>query len=168
MRRLLRFAGGFALATVAAFAILLLEPSLADAVRSFWERTFGFQVGRDSPFSLWGWGQYHARGIPDLGFLQPILAVLAVALAVVVAFVPRRKGPLELAALTAAVLVAFQMTLTHWFYLYVPWVLPFVLLWLVLPKEGDQATETRTDSIAEALPVAASQSMSAPSMRTPP
>ena len=168
VRRLVRFAGGFALATVAAFAILLLEPSLADAVRSFWERTFGFQVGRDSPFSLWGWGQYHARGIPDLGFLQPILAVLAVALAVVVAFVPRRKGPLELAALTAAVLVAFQVTLTHWFYLYVPWVLPFVLLWLVLPKEEDQATETRTDSIAEALPVAASQSMSAPSMRTPP
>ena len=70
--------------------------------------------------------------------------------------------------MTAAVLVAFQVTLTHWFYLYVPWVLPFVLLWLVLPKEDDQTTETRTDSIAEALPVSALQSMSAPSMRTPP
>ena len=24
------------------------------------------------PFSLWGWGQYHAEGIPDLGFVQPV------------------------------------------------------------------------------------------------
>ena len=35
--------------------------------RVFWDRTFGWQVGRDSPFSIWGWGQYHAAGIPDLG-----------------------------------------------------------------------------------------------------
>ena len=53
-----------------------------EAARTFWERTIGFQSGRDSPFSIWGWGQYHARGIPDLGFLQPVVVVLAVALAV--------------------------------------------------------------------------------------
>ena len=114
--------------------MLLLEPSLWDAARTFWERTVGFQVGRDSPFSLWGWGQYHARGIPDLGFVQPVLVGSAIALAVLVAFVPRRKGPVELAALTAAVLVAFQLALTHWFYLYLPWVFPFVALWLLLPR----------------------------------
>ena len=39
---------------------------------------------------------------------------------------PRRKGPLELAALTAALLLAFELSLTHWSYLYLPWVLPFV------------------------------------------
>ena len=94
----------------------------------------GSRSGRDSPFSIWGWGQYHAEGIPDLGFLQPVVEVFAVVLALVVALVPRRKGPVELAALTAAVLVAFQLTLTHWFYLYLPWVVPFVLLWLLLPQ----------------------------------
>ena len=151
-----------------AFSILLLEPSLWDAAAAFWDRTIGFQAGRDSPFSIWGWGQYHARGIPDLGFLQPVVVVLAVALAVRVAVVPRRKSPLQLAALTAAVLVAFQLTLTHWFYLYLPWVVPFVFLWLLLPEPDDQETGTRSDSIEDALPVSASHSMTAPSIRTPP
>ena len=81
LRRLLRFAAAFAVATVLAFSILLLEPSLWDALRTFWDRTIGFQSGRDSPFSIWGWGQYHARGIPDLGFLQPVVEVAAVVLA---------------------------------------------------------------------------------------
>ena len=168
LRRVARFALAFVAATVLVFAVLLLEPSLLDAVRTFWERTVGFQSGRDSPFSIWGWGQYHARGVPDLGFLQPVVAVLAVALAAAVAVVPRRKTPLQLAALTAAVLCAFQLTLTHWFYLYLPWVVPFVFLWLLLPEPENQDTKTRIDSIDEALPVAASQSTTAPSMRTPP
>jgi hypothetical protein len=138
VRRLGRFAVAFAGATLLAFTVLLLEPNLWNAVRTFWERTLGFQAGRDSPFSLWGWGQYHAKGIPDLGFVQPVLVVLAVALALVVAVRPRRKGPVELAALTVAVLVAFQLTLTHWFYLYLPWLFPFVLLWLLLPPQLEE------------------------------
>ena len=164
LRRLVRFGAAFLVATVLAFSILLLEPSLWEAARTFWERTFGFQPGRDSPFSIWGWGQYHARGVPDLGFLQPVVAVLAVVLAFAVAVRPHRKGPLELAALTAAVLVAFQLTLTHWFYLYLPWVVPFVFLWLLLPQER----ETRSASIEEDFPVEASHVTTAPSIRTPP
>ena len=38
---------------------------------------------------------------------------------------PRRKTPLQLAALTAALLIGFELTLTHWFYLYIPWFFPF-------------------------------------------
>jgi hypothetical protein len=168
LRRVLRFAVAFVVTTLLAFAILLLEPSLLDALRTFWERTIGYQSGRDSPFSIWGWGQYHAKGIPDLGFLQPVVVALAVVLAGVLAFLPRRKGPVELAALTAAILVAFQLTLTHWFYLYLPWVVPFVLLWLLLPEPDDQGTETRIASIDDALPVSESQSTRAPSILTPP
>jgi hypothetical protein len=163
VRRLARFATAFVASTLLAFSLLLLEPSLRDAVSTFWNRTIAFQSSRDSPFSIWGWGQYHARGIPDLGFLQPVVAVLAVLFALTVAVRPRRKGPLELAALTAAVLVAFQLTLTHWFYLYLPWVVPFVFLWLLLPQ-----SETRRDSIADALPVDGSHVITAPSTRTPP
>ena len=168
LRRVARFAAAFAVATALAFSILLLEPSLLDAVRTFWERTFGFQSGRDSPFSIWGWGQYHARGIPDLGFLQPAVVVGAALLALLVAVRPRRKDPVALAALTAALLAAFQLTLTHWFYLYLPWVVPFVFLWLLLPERDDQETGTRIASIDEALPVDGSQVTTAPSMRTPP
>jgi len=170
-RALVRFAVAFAAATAAAFAILALEPDLLDAFRTIWDRTIGFQAGRDSPFSLWGWGQYHARGIPDLGFVQPVVAAFSVVLALVLAVRPREKGPVELAALTAAILVAFQLALTHWFYLYLVWAFPFVALWLLLPEskpEPDQGTETRTASIDEARPESGSHSMSAPSIRTPP
>jgi hypothetical protein len=168
LRRVARFVAAFLVASLLAFSVLLLEPSLFDALRTFWERTIGFQSGRDSPFSIWGWGQYRARGIPDLGFLQPVVAVLAVALALLVALRPRRKGPLELAALTAAVLVAFQLSLTHWFYLYLPWVAPFVFLWVLLPEQRDQEIATRMASIDEALPEAPSHVITAPSIRTPP
>ena len=175
LRRVLAFGVSFAAATVAAFAILLLEPSVLDAVRTFWERTVEYQSSRDSPFSIWGWGQYHAEGIPDLGFVQPVVAVLAVALALLVGFVPREKGPVELAALTAAVLIAFQLSLTHWFYLYLPWMLPFVVLWLVLPAPGPPEPEPdpyetgmRSDSIEVALPDSESESITAPSIRTSP
>jgi hypothetical protein len=130
-----RFVASFVLATAAAFSILLLEPSLLDAVRTFWHRTLAFQVDRDSPFSIWDWGQYHARGIPDLASLQTVVQVCTIVLAGVAAVLPRRKGPAELAALTAALLLAFELSLTHWSYLYLPWVLPFVLLALMLPRE---------------------------------
>jgi hypothetical protein len=129
-----RFAGAFGVTTGLAFSILLLEPSLGTALQTFWDRTIGFQLGRGSPFSIWDWGQYHAAGIPDLASLQTVVQVATIVLAGVVAAVPRNKGPLELAALSAAVLLAIQLSLTHWFYLYLPWMLPFVLLALFVPR----------------------------------
>ena len=129
-----RFAAGFAAASFVVFSVLLLEPSLIEAGRTFFVRTLRFQFDRGSPFSPWDWGQYHARGIPDLGAVQLILQVAVLALAGAVAAVPQRKGPLELAALSAAVLLAFELVLTHWSYLYIPWFLPFVFLAMLLPR----------------------------------
>ena len=133
------FAGGFVVATLAAFSILLLEPDPAHAARVFWDRTFGWQVGRDSPFSIWGWGQYHAAGIPDLGVVQQILIGLLAVGAVACYFVPQRKTPLQLAALTAALLIGFELTLTHWFYLYIPWFFPFAAFVVLAPRRQRQA-----------------------------
>jgi hypothetical protein len=130
-----RFALGFAGATLGAFVVLLLEPDPLHAARVFAERTFGFQLDRDSPFSLWGWGQYHAAGVPDLKVGQQVLQVLVVAGAVAAAFVPRRKSILQLAALTAAVLIGFEVVLTHWFYLYIPWFFPFVAFALLARRD---------------------------------
>ena len=134
-RRLAGFALGFGAATVAAFLVLLLEPEPLHAGRVFVERTFGFQLDRESPFSIWGWGQYHAAGVPDLKVVQQVLQVLVVAGALLVAFVPRRKSILQLAALTAAVLIGFELVLTHWFYLYIPWFFPFVAFALLFRRD---------------------------------
>ena len=132
LRRAGRFAAAFGLASAAAFVVLLLEPDPLHAARVFAERTLGFQLDRESPFSIWGWGQYHAAGVPDLHLVQRGLEVLLVGLALALAFIPRRKSPLQLAALTAAVLIGFELVLTHWFYLYIPWFFPFVAVALFL------------------------------------
>jgi hypothetical protein len=122
------FTVGFFAATLGSFFVLFLEPNPLHAARVFFDRTIGWQYGRESPFSLWDWRQYHAAGIPDLHLLQQILEGLLVVGAVTVAFVPRRKSPLQLAALTAALLIGFELVLTHWFYLYIPWFFPFVVI----------------------------------------
>jgi hypothetical protein len=132
-RSILRTLAGFIAMTAVVFSILLLEPSPLHAVRVFYDRTVSFQIGRDSPFSIWDWGQYHAKGLPDLHLLQRVLQVALVAGALLLAWFPRRRSPLRMAALTAAVLVGFELVLTHWFYLYLPWFFPFVVLALIAP-----------------------------------
>jgi hypothetical protein len=46
---------------------------------------------------------------------------------------PRDKSPLQLVALSGALLIGFELVQTHWFYLYIPWFLPFVLLTILAP-----------------------------------
>ncbi|HZP73743.1 MAG TPA: hypothetical protein VFA97_10230 [Gaiellaceae bacterium] len=127
---------GFALTTAVVFFVLFLEPSPWHAARVFYDRTVSFQIGRDSPFSLWDWRQYHAKGLPDLHVVQRILEVALVAGSALLLWYPRHRSPLRLAALTGAVLVGFELVLTHWFYLYLPWFFPFVVLALVAPLPG--------------------------------
>src|SRR6185437_9876320 len=96
-------------------------------------RTFSFQIGRSAPWSLWDWRQYHARGLPDLHFLQRVLQGLLIAGALVVAFFPRRKSPLQLAAFTAVLLAGFELVMTYWLYTYIPWFFSFAALALLAP-----------------------------------
>jgi glycosyl transferase family 87 len=137
-REKLFFVGAFVAATAAAFSILLLEPNVVDAAQTFWHRTLEPQVERQSPFSLWDWRQYRA-GLPDLHLVQRVLQVLLVIGAVAAYFLPRRKTARQLAALTAALLIGFELVLTHWFYLYLPWFFPFVAI-VILTAEREIAT----------------------------
>jgi hypothetical protein len=49
------------------------------------------------------------------------------------AFFPRRKSPLQLAALTAVLLAGFELVVTYWLYTYIPWFYPFAALTLLAP-----------------------------------
>jgi hypothetical protein len=128
-----RFALGFAASTLAAFSILLLASHPLHEAHVFWTRTIGWQINRPSPWSLWDWRQYHARGLPDLHLLQRVLQGLLVAGAIAAAFVPRRKSPLQLVALTAALLAGFELVVTYWLYTYIPWFFPFAAIALLVP-----------------------------------
>jgi hypothetical protein len=137
VREKLVFLAAFLIATLTAFSILLLEPNPLHTVRVFYDRTVSWQIGRDSPFSIWDWKQYRA-GLPDLHLVQRVLQVLLAAGAIAAYFLPRRKTPRQLAALTAALLIGFELVLTHWFYLYLPWFFPFVAF-VVLTAEPEVA-----------------------------
>jgi hypothetical protein len=145
------FGAGFLVATLASFWVLLLEPDPLHAARVFWDRTLGWQLTRESPFSIWDWGQYHAAGIPDLSLVQRPLIALLLAAALAVAFWPRRKSPLQLAALTGALLIGFQLVLTHWFFLYIPWFFPFVAF-AVLTPSGRRLNEQEAVEVERPVP----------------
>jgi hypothetical protein len=137
-RRRLRDAALFALAFAAVTVVVFAPVVAGSGISEIWNRTVGFQLGRDSPFSIWG---LH----PSLGWAQDVAKVAAVALAVAVAFVPRQKSPLQLAALAAAVMVALQLALSHWFYLYIVWWFPlaFAAIMLAMPAPSPARSSSR-------------------------
>jgi hypothetical protein len=114
------FTIAFAITTLVVCFQALQDPGLS----TFWHRTIGEQGGRDSPFSVWG--QDHS-----LGWLQAVVKAAVVGLAVLVAFRPRRRDHVTVAALGAAVVIGMELTVDHWFYLYIPWFLPFLLIALL-------------------------------------
>jgi hypothetical protein len=73
--------------------------------------------------------------------VQWVLQAGLVAGALALAFVPRQKSPLQLAALTAALLIGFEVVLTHWFYLYVVWFFPFVAFAVLASRTDEGGTE---------------------------
>jgi hypothetical protein len=147
----LLFLGGFLLATAIGFWILLLEPDPVHAARVFWDRTFGWQLSRPSPFSIWNWDEY--PGYPDLSVVQTVLKTLLVIAAVALAFVPRTRNVVQLAALSGALLIGFELVLTHWFYLYIPWFFPFVALAVLMPAAGRVALTEPAQEQADERPV---------------
>jgi hypothetical protein len=119
---------GFLLVTAAVMAWPAIDPGL----KTFYERTIGSQAGRDSPFSIWGQ--------TSLEPLRVALLVLTAVAAIAFAFVPRRKSLVQLAALSAALLILLQLTLHHWFYLYIVWFYPLLLVALAATETRDEAT----------------------------
>lgn len=142
-RVVIPFAIAFALTVLVVCFQALQDPGLS----TFWHRTLAEQGGRDSPFSVWG--QAHS-----LGWLQAVVKGAVVALALLVAFRPRRRDHVTVAALGAAVMIGMQLTVDHWFYLYIPWFLPFLLIALLatgtVPLGGDR-DEDLIDPASEPL-----------------
>jgi Glycosyltransferase family 87 len=136
-RSALLFAAGFAALTVVALAWPAIDPGL----KTMYERTIEFQSGRDSPFSIWG----------QVDWLNPLRTALIAAtgaFSLFLAFRPRRKSFVQVAALSAALILLLQLTLQHWFYLYVVWWFPLFLV-AIATVGGDR---TPTGDPAEPAP----------------
>jgi hypothetical protein len=130
LRQPLLFAGTFLLVSV----IVMLWPAIDPGLRVFYDRTIGFQQGRDSPFSIWG-------QIGGIEWLRTVLSAAAAALSLLLAFRPRRKSLVQVAALGAALIIAVQLALQHWFYLYIVWFYPLLLVALAMLEARPKAPE---------------------------
>ncbi len=129
-----------AAAAIAISAFLLAGPAIEPGLGTFWDRTIANQAARQSPFSIWGWF--------EIGPLRTIVeAIVAVAIVMPLLRRRRRRTPAQIAALAAALLIAAELTVEHWFYLYIPWFYGPLLVALTLPAAG-----STIDSIETARP----------------
>lgn len=108
-------------AAIAPFVILVLAFLPDGGLREFWDATIGFQLHREAPSSLWGlW--------PSLKPLQYVVQAGAIALAIASFWLPRERTMERVAACGAALLIAAQLSTVYWYYFYVVWFLPYLLV----------------------------------------
>jgi hypothetical protein len=122
-------------------ALLLVYPAVQPGLAATWDRTIQSQLDRTSPFSIWG-------QVSWLQPLQTLLMVCTVAGAAALALVPRHRSLAQICALSAAVIIATELTLEHWFYLYIPWFFGM----LIAASAVDTTEETRREVPAGRVP----------------
>jgi Glycosyltransferase family 87 len=128
------------------FWVLALDGDPIEGLRSFIERTITFQGERETPWTIFA-------QIPGLRVLQQPLMAAAIFLAFVIAVFPKKRTIRRLAAFSAALVIAFELTANYWFYPYVTWFEPFVFLAL-LPATNEK---TELDGERDQLEAASNQ-----------
>jgi hypothetical protein len=121
------------------FWVILLDGHPVESAKLFYDKTLAFQGDRVSPWSVFS-------QVPQLAFLQRPIMALAIFLSILVAFVPREKTLRRLAALSAALVIAFQLTVNYWFYAYITWIEPFVFVSLLLATNEKSALDSSQPS----------------------
>jgi hypothetical protein len=111
------------LGATAAAALAVLIPLLPDGgPREVWDTTIGYQSGRASPFGPWS----YLGGSPAQGAAMALVALFVLGLALA-----RPRSGARLFALAAAALVATELPLGYWFFFYLVWPLPLIVMaWL--------------------------------------
>lgn len=132
----------FGTVLVAVLAVLYVYPALDPGLATAWERTIETQLDRDAPFSIWG-------QVPALEPLKTLWMVGVVVFGASLLLIPRRRSLVQVAALTSAVILAVQISLEYWFYLYIPWFTGTVFAAIAPQPEQrrDRAPEERPDPV---------------------
>ncbi len=115
---------GFVIAAGGTVA-LFLPPG---GIKEMYDHTIGFQLTRPDIFSIWA---LH----PGLAPLKIAVEAGVAGLAIAVALRPRgRRSTAQISALAAALTIAVQLPALHWFYLYIAWFMPLVLIAVLAPE----------------------------------
>ncbi len=133
--------GWFVGAFVVVGAALMAWPTINPGLHVFYDRTIASQINRESPFSVWGQA-------PSLAWGQQVVQGLTAALALLVAFIPKRRTLSQIAALAAAVIIMAQLTADHWFYLYIVWFFPILMVAMTAIRTSVKASQASAERTA--------------------
>lgn len=133
----------FSAAFTAVIAVMLVLPAIDPGLTTFYDRTIKSQIDRTSPFSIWGQDS-------SLEWLQTTVKALTITLALVIAFLPRRRSLSQVAALAAAVVIAVELAAEHWFYLYIPWFYGLALPAIAFATNPSSSASPSPSSVAKA------------------
>jgi hypothetical protein len=115
----------YALTLVISLAAMLAWPLITSGPAQFLRSTFGYQLsqrGGGTQFSIWTYLPHQATAT------RAILAVALVLLALSPLVRPPGQDLRKQAALAAALLIGAQLLLGYWFYSYLTWFYPLVLI----------------------------------------
>jgi len=123
------------LSTLVLVVVALFAPFLPPGgLSELYDRTIGWQLERRSVSSVWG-------QFPSIGWLHSLARVGVAAFALAIAFIPKRKTTPQIAALGAAAIMLFELSLRHWLPSYVIWFAP--LAFVAVFTTGAQTPEPR-------------------------
>ena len=126
----------YALTLVASLAAMLAWPLITSGPAQFFDSTFGYQLiqrGGGIQFSIWTY-MPHAAIVA-----RPILAAALVLLALAPMVRTGVQDAREQAALAAALLIGGQLVLGYWFYSYLTWFYPLLIIAVVHPRPDREA-----------------------------
>jgi hypothetical protein len=123
----------YALTLVASLAAMLAWPLITSGPAQFLDSTFGYQLvqrGGGAQFSIWTY-------MPHVAIVaRPILAAALVLLALSPMVRPEVRDAREHAALAAALLIGAQLLLGYWFYSYLTWCYPLLIIAIIQSRTG--------------------------------
>jgi hypothetical protein len=125
----------YVLTLAAALAAMLAWPLITSGPARFLDSTFGYQLihrGGGVQFSIWTY-------MPHVAIVaRPILAVALVLLALSPMVLPPVQDAREHAALAAALLIGAQLLLGYWFYSYLTWCYPLLIIAIIQARPGHE------------------------------
>jgi hypothetical protein len=127
---IVKFVLGGVAVVVASFWILFLNGEVFSNLKLFYNKTLAFQGERDTPWTIF-------TQIPQTEVFQSPLIAAVILLGFVLGVFPRVRTLRRLAALSAALVIAFELTTSYWYYPYITWFQPFIFLAL-LPATNEK------------------------------
>ena len=131
----------YALTLVAALAAMLAWPLVTSGPDRFLDSTLGYQLiqrGGGVQFSIWTY-------LPQAAIVaRPALAVALVLLALSPLWRPDVRDARQHAALAAALLIGAQLLLGYWFYSYLTWCYPLLLVAVIQPPREYRTLQIST------------------------